>query len=99
MLRTLALGTAALLAPLTARPARPQELKPGESARIPGVPFDELARRANGAAEGGRLAEAVRFYRAGLELNPLWAEGWWRLALIRFDAERYEDARTRSGTS
>jgi len=80
---------------LSARLALAQEapLQPGESARIPGVPFEELARRAEEASRTGQAAEAVRFCRAGLELNPRWTDGWWRLALLQFDAEHYSDAR------
>ncbi len=78
------------IATVSAAPLQPQA---GESARMPGVPFDELARRASEAAEAGRLEEAVRYYQAGLELNPLWADGWWRLALIHFNAERWPEAR------
>jgi hypothetical protein len=47
-----------------------------ESPRIPGVPFDELTRRANETWEAKRTADAVRFYRAKIELNPLWHDGW-----------------------
>jgi predicted Zn-dependent protease len=64
-----------------------------DAARLPGVPFEELSRRAEEAVTGGRLDEAMRFYRAGLALNPLWKDGWWRLALIHFDAGRYADTR------
>jgi Flp pilus assembly protein TadD len=60
---------------------------------MPGVPFEELSRLAQEAWEADRTAEAVRFHRAGVELNPLWHDGWWRLGLMLSDAECFEAAR------
>ena len=60
---------------------------------MPGVPFEELSRRADEAWEADRTADAVRFYRAGVELNPLWHDGWWRLAQVLADADCHEAAR------
>jgi len=64
-----------------------------ESPRMPGVAFEELSRRADEAWEGDRTEDAVRFYRAGVELNPLWHDGWWRLGRILSDASCFEAAR------
>jgi predicted Zn-dependent protease len=66
---------------------------PGDSPRIPGVPFEELSRRADEAWAAGREEEAVRFYRAGVDLNPLWHDGWWRLGITLSDAGCHEAAR------
>jgi tetratricopeptide (TPR) repeat protein len=60
---------------------------------MPGVPFEELSRRADEARDADRTAEAARFYRAGVELNPLWHDGWWRLGLILSDAGCLDAAR------
>jgi tetratricopeptide (TPR) repeat protein len=49
---------------------------------MPGVSFEELERRADAAWDGARLPEALRFYRAGVELNPRWVNGLWRLGLL-----------------
>ena len=86
----------ALVASLSsAAPAAPQCTLPGlaDSPRMPGVPFEELSRRAEEASEAGRSDEAVRFYRAGVELNPLWQDGWWRLGLALSEAGCHEAAR------
>jgi len=80
---------AGLLSPL---PARAQCTLRGldEPARMPGVAFEELKTR---AAEATGTEEAVRFYRAGTELNPLWHDGWWRLGILLSDAGCFEAAR------
>jgi tetratricopeptide (TPR) repeat protein len=64
-----------------------------ESPRIPGVPFGELERRANAAWNADRVADALRYYRAGVELDPLWLQGRWRLALLFWLAECDLEAR------
>ena len=91
--RLLPIALAASLS--SAAPAAPQCTLPGlaDSPRMPGVPFEELSRRAEEAWEAGRSDEAVRFYRAGVELNPLWQDGWWRLGLALSEAGCHEAAR------
>jgi predicted Zn-dependent protease len=60
---------------------------------MPGVPFEELSRRAGEAWEADRVEEAVRFLRAGVDLNPLWHDGWWRLAQALAEASCFDAAR------
>jgi predicted Zn-dependent protease len=76
-------------------PARPQCTLTGlaDSPRMPGVPFEELEQRAAESWDAGRTDEAVRFYRAGVELNSRWHDGWWDLALLLSDAGCLEAAR------
>lgn len=62
-------------------------------AREPGVTFEETARRAEEAWAGGRSDQALRLFQAGLELDPAWREGWWRLGLIQASEERFAEAR------
>jgi tetratricopeptide (TPR) repeat protein len=73
-----------LLALLSAPPGAGECSLPGlaEPAGLPGVPFEELQERADAAWDADRVAEALRFYRAGVDLNPLWLDGRWRLALL-----------------
>lgn len=66
---------------------------PPDAPRMPGVPFDELARRASEEWKQGRLEEALRFYRAGVELNPLWDEGWWFVGSIHHEGQQFAEAR------
>jgi tetratricopeptide (TPR) repeat protein len=60
---------------------------------MPGVPFEELSLRATAAWETGRTEDAVRFYRAGVDLNPLWHDGWWRLGQALSQASCHHAAR------
>lgn len=55
--------------------------------------FEVLARRAAQAREGNRLSEAIDLYRQGVTLEPGWDEGWWYLATILYETDRYADAR------
>lgn len=64
-----------------------------EAPRAPGVPFEVVSRRAEEAWAAGRPDEALRLFQAGLELNPLWREGWWRVGLLHTGAERFAEAR------
>ncbi len=64
-----------------------------DSPRMPGVPFEELSRQADDAWQTGRTEDAVRFYRAGVDLNPLWHDGWWRLGQALAEAGCHEAAR------
>lgn len=65
-----------------------------ESAHVPGVAFEELAGRAVAADEAGRAAEAVRYYRAAVDVNPPWHDGWWRIAVLLSNAGCDDAART-----
>ena len=55
--------------------------------------FADLQRRADTAWDGAQLPEALRFYRAGVELNPRWVGGLWRLGLLFWMAECDLEAR------
>jgi tetratricopeptide (TPR) repeat protein len=60
---------------------------------MPGIPFEELVRQAREAWTAGQPEEALRFFRAGVELNPLWDEGWWYVGSIHYEAGHFDDAR------
>jgi tetratricopeptide (TPR) repeat protein len=79
----------------SAAPGAAQCTLPGlaDPPRMPGVPFEDLSLRATEAWEAGRAEEAVRYFRAGVELNPLWHDGWWRLGLTLSEAGCHEAAR------
>ena len=64
-----------------------------DAPRAQGVPFEVVSRQAEEAWAAGRPDEALRLFQAGLELNPLWREGWWRVGLIHTSAERFAQAR------
>jgi tetratricopeptide (TPR) repeat protein len=88
-------AVALLAGVLPAAVVRAQEARPSavEPERAPGVPFDEMARKAEEAWAAGRSEEALRLARVGLELNSLWREGLWLLGLIHTSDERFPEAR------
>ncbi len=88
------LALAAGLACATSARAECRLPQPAESPHIPGLAFEELARRATDAEDAGRIEEAVRFYRAAVDANPPWHDGWWRLAALLADAGCDDAARS-----
>ncbi len=52
---------------------------------VPAASFDEAARRAAASREAGDGAEAIRWYRAGVEQRPGWDEGWWYLGALSYE--------------
>ena len=63
------------------------------AAATPAPSFADVSRRAASAREANRLPEAIRLYRQGVRLRPRWDEGWWYLATLLYDGDRYADAR------
>jgi tetratricopeptide (TPR) repeat protein len=51
--------------------------------------FDDLARRADAARAHDQLQQAVSLYQKALHLKPTWADGWWSLGTIFYDADQY----------
>ena len=54
--------------------------------------FEGLSKKADEALDSGQLAEAANLYRRALTVNPKWAEGWWSLGTLHYDADRYSEA-------
>jgi tetratricopeptide (TPR) repeat protein len=54
--------------------------------------FDSVARSAAAARESGKTEEAIRSYEQAVGIRPDWAEGWWYLGTLLYDADRYQDA-------
>lgn len=54
--------------------------------------FEKLAAQANEAREAGSLEEAITYYQKAVALKPRWDEGWWYLATLLYDRDRYEEA-------
>lgn len=53
---------------------------------------ERFAAEADRAREAGRLEEAIQLYQQALAQRPQWGEGWWYLATLLYDRERYVDA-------
>jgi predicted Zn-dependent protease len=54
--------------------------------------FETLTANALSAREAGRIDEAIRNYRAAVELRPAWDEGWWYLGTLLYDTDHFEEA-------
>jgi tetratricopeptide (TPR) repeat protein len=53
---------------------------------------EALRKKADEARDAGRLDDAVKLYHRALGINPEWAEGWWSLATLQYDADRFAEA-------
>jgi tetratricopeptide (TPR) repeat protein len=70
----------------------PQGASPAPPAK-PGASFEDVSRRAAEAREANKIPEAIRLYRQAARLRPKWAEGWWYLATLQYEADRFAEAR------
>jgi tetratricopeptide (TPR) repeat protein len=67
--------------------------KSGSASQKASPAFNEIARRADQERQAGRLDEAVKLYREGVKVRPKWEEGWWYLATILYDQDKYPEAK------
>lgn len=58
----------------------------------PAESFDSIVQSANAARDSGNADEAIRDYTRALALRPNWAEGWWDLGTMQYQANHYADA-------
>lgn len=55
--------------------------------------FSDVVAQATAAAEQNDVPRAVELYTKALELNPRWAQGWWFLGGLQYQAGQYAPAR------
>lgn len=55
--------------------------------------FTALVAKAKAANDAGNSDEALRLYQEALRLKPDWAEGWWNVGSIDYEADQYEQGR------
>jgi tetratricopeptide (TPR) repeat protein len=55
--------------------------------------FDEVAVKAAAARDRDDLPQAIELYGQALELKPGWADGWWFLGSLQYEAEAYAAGR------
>lgn len=71
----------------------PRQPIPGKTqASSTGQSFDELVARANKEREAQNYIEAIPLYQKAVALRPKFDEGWWYLATLLYDDDRYEEA-------
>jgi tetratricopeptide (TPR) repeat protein len=76
-----------------ASPATSAEKTTPSESPTPSLPFEEVAAKAARARETGALDEAARWYRSAVKARPQWDEGWWYLATLSYEKDRYAEAR------
>ena len=67
-------------------PAQTQTARPGPA-------FDQAVKAGDEARQANHLSEALEHYLKALKLRPTWAEGWWNIGAIFYEADRYPEAR------
>jgi tetratricopeptide (TPR) repeat protein len=73
------------------RRARPSA-QPNKAPAKPQANFDQLKAQADEAREAGRLDDAIELYRKAVAAKPNWVDGWWYLATLLYDRDRYDEA-------
>jgi tetratricopeptide (TPR) repeat protein len=58
----------------------------------PAPTFEQLSAQAASAREAGRVDDAIHYYQSALKLQPDWAEGWWYVGTLNYDADHYAEA-------
>jgi tetratricopeptide (TPR) repeat protein len=77
----------ALLLVLSATSTAGQTAPPDNS-----LPFEQISAQAAASREARRVDDAIRLYQSALKLQPDWAEGWWYLGTLNYDADHYAEA-------
>src|SRR2546423_1058907 len=58
----------------------------------PQVTFRQVVTEADDARNAGRLNEAIGLYTQGVRRHPAWHEGWWWLASLLYEQDRFSEA-------
>jgi tetratricopeptide (TPR) repeat protein len=78
---------------LAQRPKAPREPRSAKApTSLPRQSFEELAAKANQEREAQNYVEAIPLYQKAVALRPRFDEGWWYLATLLYDDDRYEEA-------
>jgi tetratricopeptide (TPR) repeat protein len=54
--------------------------------------LETIAKQADAARSADHVNEAIALYREGVRLRPSWSEGWWSLASLLYDQDRFAEA-------
>ena len=54
--------------------------------------FSSLAQAAAADRDAGHADAALREYQQAVHMQPQWAEGWWNLGVLQYQASQYADA-------
>ena len=64
----------------------------GQAPVAPPPSFEEVTAKAARARDAGASDEAIRWYRRGVRMRAGWDEGWWYLATLLYERDRYAEA-------
>lgn len=64
----------------------------GQAPAAPQPSFEEVGARAARARDAGAADEAIHWYRRGVRMRAGWDEGWWYLATLLYERDRYAEA-------
>ncbi|MDX2030483.1 MAG: tetratricopeptide repeat protein [Blastocatellia bacterium] len=78
----------ALMTPAFAQRPRSSAPRPAQSS----AGYEKVAAEADRQREAGNLDEAIGLYQKAVALKPSWDEGWWYLATLLYERDRYEEA-------
>jgi tetratricopeptide (TPR) repeat protein len=65
---------------------------PAQAPRRAAQDFNAIQAQATSAREAGRIDEAIALYRRAVEARAEWGEGWWYLATLLYERDRYAEA-------
>ena len=66
--------------------------KPNKAAAKTQANFEQYKAQADAAREAGRFDDAIDLYRKAVAAKPNWVDGWWFLATLLYDRDRYAEA-------
>ncbi|MBI1761845.1 MAG: tetratricopeptide repeat protein [Acidobacteria bacterium] len=78
------------VAAVAQRKTTPKPAAPKTEAASSAAP--QVAAQADAAREAGNLDEAITLYQQGVAQRPRWDEGWWYLATLLYERDRYAEA-------
>jgi tetratricopeptide (TPR) repeat protein len=97
-LKIVATPVTVLIALLFCFPTQAQQRRANPSAQPNKAPaktqanFEQLKAQADEAREAGRFDDAIELYRKAIAAKPNWVDGWWFLATLLYDRDRYTEA-------
>src|SRR5882762_4170311 len=84
----------AALLPSYVTMAQTKSTPPGKTAGAANASgFEALLKKAEAAREADKTDEAIRLYTQVVHMRPGFAEGWWYLGMLFYEADQYADGR------
>ena len=88
----------AALLPYYVAMAQTKSAPSGKTTAANASSFEALLKKAGAAREADQTDEAIRLYRQVVHMRPGFAEGWWYLGMLFYEADQYADGRAAFAT-